>query len=312
MRFSPGLQGLRGVAIMLVIACHLRLVPGGWVGVDVFFALSGFLITRLLVSRQSLGQFYLRRARRLLPALVLLLAAVAVIVGPSAAPALRGGATYSMNFLRFHDNYEPLGHLWSLAQEEQFYLVWPLLLLAVRGSWRLPVAAGLALAAAIQLDALVGSGAALSRVYYGPDAHALPMALGCVLALGPWRMSRGASRVVGLFGAAAVTFVALRADLASTGVSRYETYEMLAAVGSVCLVVGALSEPRLLRTVSLQRLGLYSYGLYLWHYPLIAWLPDGLAVILTVVVAVASYHLVELPIREVRGRRLARTSHQLA
>jgi peptidoglycan/LPS O-acetylase OafA/YrhL len=110
MKFSHGLQGLRGVAIVLVFACHLRLVPGGWVGVDVFFVLSGYLITSLLIDGPPLRRFYAARARRrasvagrrLLPALILLLAIVAIVGGSAVLPNIARGASYSMNLLRLN------------------------------------------------------------------------------------------------------------------------------------------------------------------------------------------------------------------
>ena len=172
-RYMPGLDGLRAIAVLAVIAYHLRLgwAPGGLLGVGVFFTLSGYLITDLLLGQRDalgrlrLGDFWLRRARRLLPALFLMLVVVVAwvtLLDPSRLPALRGDVAaavlYVSNwwnifreasyFARFGPP-PPLDHLWSLAIEEQFYLVWPFLLWLglryARGRYRL---AGLTLAAA--------------------------------------------------------------------------------------------------------------------------------------------------------------------
>jgi peptidoglycan/LPS O-acetylase OafA/YrhL len=283
------------VAIVLVVACHLGLVPGGWVGVDVFFVLSGYLITRLLMERRSLRDFYAGRARRLLPALALLLGTVAVVGGVAVLPSVAIGASYTMNFARFEgQSFSPLGHLWSLAQEEQFYLLWPLLLYAVRPRSRALLAAGLMLCSLTALHVAVMYGAQFSRLYFGPDTHALPLLAGCLLALVPGVPRATAARIVGI-GGAAVLALAVRHDAKTT--DEFETALLLATVGGAALVVAALEDPRLLCGRVLQRLGLYSYGIYLWHYPLIVWLPDGLAVVLTIVVAAVSFHLVEVPIR---------------
>ena len=152
-RYMPGLDGLRALAVLAVIAYHEQFgwAPGGLLGVGVFFTLSGYLITDLLLGqwvaagRLNLGDFWLRRARRLLPALFVMLAVVtawATVVSPARLAALRGAvaaaATYSSNwyYIATHSSYfarfappGPFDHLWSLAVEEQFYLVWPWLLL---------------------------------------------------------------------------------------------------------------------------------------------------------------------------------------
>ena len=172
-RYMPGLDGLRAIAVLAVIAYHLELgwAPGGLLGVGVFFTLSGYLITDLLlgqrdaVGRLRLGDFWLRRARRLLPALFLMLAVVVAWVtlfDPAQLPTLRGyvaaAALYVSNWWNiireasYFSRFGPpptLDHLWSLAVEEQFYLVWPFVLWLglryARGRYRL---AGLTLAAA--------------------------------------------------------------------------------------------------------------------------------------------------------------------
>ena len=221
---APGLDGVRALAVLAVIAFHLGVpaTPAGFLGVDVFFVLSGYLITDLLVARRealgrlALRDFWLRRARRLLPALAVLLvvvtAAVAVIepgqLGPL-RPALVAAVTYSSNWYQalHHQSYfatfgppPPLQHLWSLAIEEQFYLVWPLLLIAITriSSRRLRAGAAWAGAAASALAmALVYvPGSDPSLVYYGTGTHATALLAGAAIALTwPLRKVAGAAAV---------------------------------------------------------------------------------------------------------------------
>src|ERR671938_169085 len=208
----PGLDGLRAIAVLAVIAYHLELgwAQGGLLGVGVFFTLSGYLITDLLLGQRDavghlrLGDFWLRRARRLLPALFLMLVVVVAwvtLLDRSQLPALRGdvvaAAVYISNWWNIfsHASYfshfgppPPLDHLWSLAVEEQFYLVWPFLLWlslrCVRGRYRL---AGLTLvAAALSATAmalLYQPGVDPTRVYEGTDTRAFGLLVGAALAM---------------------------------------------------------------------------------------------------------------------------------
>ena len=196
--------------------------PGGFLGVDVFFVLSGYLITDLLVAQWDrrgqldLRGFWVRRARRLLPALAVLLVSVtaaAAIIEPgqlgALRPALAAAVTYSSNWWQAaqHQSYfagfgppPPLQHLWSLAIEEQFYLVWPLILVAVlltcrSRRLRAGVAWLAAAASALAMAAIYVPGADPSRVYYGTDTHASALLIGCALALSwPLRQVRTAPR----------------------------------------------------------------------------------------------------------------------
>jgi peptidoglycan/LPS O-acetylase OafA/YrhL len=212
----PGLDGLRAIAVLAVIAYHADLgwLPGGFLGVDVFFVISGFLITTLLLAeRDRLGHidlrgFWLRRARRLLPALFLLIAttlALCVLLAPDELTEVRGDTLAALayvtnwylvfrqqSYFQIMGRPSPLLHLWSLAVEEQFYLVWPLVLTAGlallhrRGMLLLSVAG--ALGSAIWMAYLYVPGADPSRVYYGTDTHATGLLLGAALALAwtPW------------------------------------------------------------------------------------------------------------------------------
>src|ERR687885_909238 len=211
-RYMPGLDGLRAFAVLAVIAYHLKLgwAQGGLLGVGVFFTLSGYLITDLLLGQRDavghlrLGDFWIRRARRLLPALFLMLAVVVAwvtLLDRSQLPALRGdvaaAAVYMSNWWNIfrHASYfsrfgppPPLDHLWSLAIEEQFYLIWPWLLLLglrfVKGRYWL---AGLTLAvaalSAIVMALVYQPGADPTRVYEGTDTRAFGLLVGAALAM---------------------------------------------------------------------------------------------------------------------------------
>ena len=214
----PGLDGVRALAVIAVIAFHEQLTafPGGFLGVDVFFVLSGYLITDLLAAqwhqhgRVRLGSFWARRARRLLPALATMLVVVTAataIIEPSQLaalrPALLAAVTYSSNWWQalHHQSYftqfgppPPLQHLWSLAIEEQFYLVWPLLLIVLlsrcRSSRIRASAAWLCAALSALATVLIYlPGADPSRVYYGTDTHSSALLIGSALALS-WPLRR--------------------------------------------------------------------------------------------------------------------------
>src|SRR5215212_10403865 len=211
-RYMPGLDGLRAVAVLAVIAYHLDLgwAPGGLLGVGVFFTLSGYLITDLLLGQRAvtgslkLGEFWIRRARRLLPALFLMIAVVVAWVTlfePSFLPGLRSdviAATFYVSnwwniareasyFARFGPP-PPLEHLWSLAVEEQFYLIWPWLLwLGLRYIPGRYTQAGMTLAGAALSAAAMAliyqPGVDPTRVYEGTDTRAFGLLIGAALAM---------------------------------------------------------------------------------------------------------------------------------
>src|SRR4051794_2930819 len=202
------LDGLRGVAVLGVLAFHLGHLRGGFLGVDLFFVLSGFLITSLLLAewrrdgRIALGAFWARRARRLLPAVLVLIAAIAAYAAtnpPSVAMhALRGDALATLAYVANwhaivadHSYWELfsvpslLAHTWSLAIEEQLYVVWPLIVVvALRFGRRalLFTALGLGVASAIAMIVLHGDGDPTSRVYFGTDTRAAAVLFGAALA----------------------------------------------------------------------------------------------------------------------------------
>ncbi|HEV7723341.1 MAG TPA: acyltransferase, partial [Iamia sp.] len=312
LRRRPLLDGLRGVMVVLIVLYHLRSgswLHGGWLGVSGFFVLSGFLITSLLLVERSrngwvsLPRFYARRARRLAP--VLLTVTVGTVVAVQAAGAtldpgrLRGDAwatlLYSANwrFIQTDQSYfssfepSPLRHTWSLAIEEQFYLVWPLLLMAlvaVVGRRRLPLVLGAgAIASAWWAGHLIGGGTAFTRVYDGTDTRAQELLVGAVAATVALRMPPpsadrgGAARrrhratAVGLGGLAvfALAALVLRPSSAPT-YTRGLLLLVAIAVGGV-VVACATTDRGPLATLlggrALRALGARSYTLYLVHWP---------------------------------------------
>jgi peptidoglycan/LPS O-acetylase OafA/YrhL len=309
-RYIPALDGLRALAVAAVIAYHLDLgwAPGGFAGVGVFFVLSGYLITGLLVSewrrngRINLKEFWIRRARRLLPAMAAVLAATVLVLAvtdPSRLTGLWGdlGAAvlYISNWwLIFHQvSYfesfgppSPLGHFWSLAVEEQFYLIWPLLMafmLAVTTRrWRLLLfVAGGVLLSALAMALLYEPGSDPSRVYYGTDTRAFALLAGAALALlypaekaGSRKLNRAGKIGLELCGAAGLVitaFMVVRSGEYDT--SLYPGGLLLLSAASA-LLIGAVSHPasvigKVLSCKPLRWIGVRSYGLYLWHYPVI-------------------------------------------
>ncbi len=360
-RHLPALDGVRALAILGVIAYHLGLgwAAGGYLGVDLFFVLSGFLITSLLLeewcesARIRLGAFWGGRARRLFPALLIVLIAVsvyAVVNGRFSAPSA-GGAAIDLSGLRgdalstlfyfanwhaiyVHQSYftqfstpSPLQHTWSLAIEEQFYLVWPLvivLLLRWAGRhWR-RIGAGLcvvgALASAAAMAALYHVGSDPSRVYYGTDTRAFDLLVGAGLAmLCAGRVQPGQRARSALHVAAPVAVVVLAVFWVTAGTAGLPTALMFRGGFLLCAVLAALviADARLVEPGPLGRLlalrplcwiGTISYGLYLWHWPIIVYLNqartglsgatlDVARIGLTFAVSTLSYYLVELPIR---------------
>jgi peptidoglycan/LPS O-acetylase OafA/YrhL len=347
------LDGVRAAAVVLVFAFHLG-VPGfraGFLGVDLFFVLSGFLITGLLLGEMdrngsiAVTSFWARRVRRLMPALVVLLLAVAIVTALTSTfserASVRGDllatTTYVANWRYIGTSSyfvntgvpSPLEHTWSLAIEEQFYLVWPLVLAFLialmkrpRRTVVLPAVLGAAVSAA--LLALLWHPDAVDRAYMGTDARIFePLigALGAVLVAHP--VGRAFLR---RYGTALVAIGGVGLVLCLTRI-RPET-ALYFRGGAVAVSVFALmivaplwvgrggSIARGLSWRPLAWVGAISYGVYLWHWPLIQWLgvPGAhgvdavgrgiLAVVLTLVLAGLSYHLIEQPI--LTGRRVGR------
>ncbi len=350
-RYMPGLDGLRAIAVLAVIAFHEQFswAPGGLLGVSLFFTLSGYLITDLLLSkwvstgRLHLGNFWARRARRLLPALFVMLVIVTgwvTVLDRARLGSLRGAvaaaATYSSNwylivvnqsyFARFAPP-QPLDHLWSLAVEEQFYLLWPWLLLVGllcvrrRGAagirWLVLPTLALAAASAIAMYLLYHPAVDPTRVYEGTDTRASGLLIGAALAM-VWPSSRAArarratSRLLdgpAVAGLAVIAVMIWRVGQYSPFLYRgglivlsVATAAVVAAVACTGSLVGTGLGWRPLRWI-----GVRSYGIYLWHYPVIVLttpanatenLPRAAAqVVATIVLAALSWRYVEEPIR---------------
>jgi peptidoglycan/LPS O-acetylase OafA/YrhL len=340
------LDGLRGVAVIAVLLFHDQRLRGGYLGVDLFFVLSGFLITSLLLAdherhgRVGLRHFYARRARRLLPALGIALAGVALYAAvwarPGELPRIRwdGIATlfYFQNWREIltQQNYwdaftapSPLQHAWSLSIEEQFYAFWPLLLigvLAVRRSARAVLTVTLTLAAAGATYTLVSAhhGGDARFLYYSTLTRAPALLLGAALAAlyavrGPVA-SRGGRIALEVGALAAIAYLAYAwSHQIGDGLSLYRGPLLLCGLAAV-VVIAAAAHPsqgpiaRVLAAPPLVGVGLISYGLYLFHWPVYlvltpartgrtGWTLFAERVTVSVLIAVASYLLVELPIR---------------
>jgi len=348
--YQPPLDGLRALAVAAVFAYHLDLgwATGGFLGVDTFFVLSGFLITSLLLNEYardkavSFTSFWARRARRLLPALFVVLIAVAAyaafLADSSTLDDLRSdmfatlfyGANWrfissGQSYFALFSEASPLRHAWSLAIEEQFYLVWPLIVFAClrlsKGSRRVlaGVCIGGTIASALWMAWLYDH-ASLSRAYYGTDSHAQLLLVGALLAivLGHWSPQRpGAVAASHAAGVLAIGYMFVSFVLVSdTDAFMYRGGYLVFAVAVSLLIASVIRPERTVLRAGLSLapivwLGRISYGVYLWHWPAIVVLSpdrtgidgvplDLLRVAVTLGLATASFYLLELPVREGR------------
>ena len=353
----PALDGVRALAVAGVVTYHVGAdwLPGGFLGVDLFFVLSGFLITGILLGqidrtgRIGFGEFFTRRARRLLPALYLMLVAVCAwsffVAAPDEIGDLRGAALaalfYVANwfFILTGQSYfadmlgpSPVEHTWSLAIEEQYYLVWPLLLLLlVRKAsprWIVAVIAALILASVVLMAVTYDAGDP-SVAYFGTFTRIHELLVGALLA---WLAHRGLTlpaRGQWTGWVALVGVLAMMATVSDVSSFYYRGGSLLfcAVVAWLLLSLGTGTAGRgpagLFALKPLVWIGLISYGIYLWHWPLILWLTpvrtglDGLALAalrigLTVTVAAASYYVVERPIRRGTVGSFALTPRRMA
>lgn len=332
--YQPALDGLRGIAVAAVVAFHVGVLPGGFLGVEWFFVLSGFLITSLLINESQrsgtvgLRSFYARRAVRLAPALVLVLVANAAHSGVTNDPlsGIFGGLLslfYIANwFNAFGGELGPLGHVWSLSIEEQFYLIWPLAVMGVhryaKGS-RFGWIGALGLLAAVIFVASSISRWIIfqkdpqqwfDRIYYGTDTRAAGLLIGCLAA---------ALLAAGLFERlpphawqfAFVVWILPISGLIVANEQSPATYVYLMPLLDLTLALGLVSlvctTGWITSTLSIRParyLGQISYGIYLWHLPVLVYttdLPDGLRqgiqILLPLVLSAFTYHLVERPIQ---------------
>jgi peptidoglycan/LPS O-acetylase OafA/YrhL len=337
--FRPDIEGLRGVAVAMVVLFHAGLVAvaGGFVGVDVFFVISGFLITGLLLRERerrgsiSLARFYARRIRRLLPAasvvLVVTAGAAFALVNVLDRPSIMADAiacALSVGNIRFAlgagDYFaavatpSPLLHFWSLGVEEQFYLVWPLLLIAATRTRRPRVAAAIVLG----LVAVVSFGANLAVTdlspgwsFYSLPTRAWQLALGGLVAIAGDRIDRLPRILRALTGWAGLLAVGIAAVVLDSSVPYPGVAAVLPTAGSLAIVATGATPGgplRLLASLPLRFLGRVSYSLYLWHWPVFVLVPLALARAMTpaevsgataaaVILAALSERYVERPFR---------------
>ena len=338
--FRPDIEGLRGIAVLLVVLFHSSLVvgiPGGFIGVDVFFVISGFLITGLLLrerersGRISLTAFYARRVRRLLPAAVVALACTLVASFIVLAPLDRASvaldaaaAALSVGNIRFamaEGDYfasiaspSPLLHFWSLAVEEQFYFVWPALVLVASRGHRPRLGAGIALVVvlAVSLAAnIVVSGTAVNWAFYSLPTRAWQLSLGGLIAVAAAPLARVPLPLTTALGWIALPAIVGAAMVFDGSLAYPGAWALVPTLAAAALIVGgrnAYGPGRLLALPPIRFLGRISYSLYLWHWPvlvlpLIALEAEPPAAMRAVLVAVAvgaawlSWRYVEEPFR---------------
>lgn len=351
--FRLDIQGVRGLALVLVLLCHAEMpfAEGGFVGLDIFYVLSGFLITRLILDEiertgtLSVLRFYARRARRLLPLAVTVLAVVVVVSlalfsrarnAEISGDVVAAGLYFvnwhlmaeAVDYFAFDDlDISPVQHYWSLSVEEQFYLVWPVLLLSVSGwafraGWRPRLTLGIVVAA-LGLVSLAYSvhftGVDVQRAYFSTATRGWELALGGALALAlpvGLRMARSISAALAGCGLATLIATTVLFD----GQTPYPGWRALLpalATGAIILAGTAttMSAPvRLLSLAPFQYLGRISYAWYLWHWPALVFAAgiwgalspmQSLAVTaLAWVPTVVTHHAIEERFR--RSRTLAR------
>jgi len=340
-RHRRDIEGLRAVAVLLVVAyhCGLPFVTGGYVGVDVFFVISGFLITGLLLreaqrtGRVSIPRFYARRALRLLPASTVVLVATVTAAAWWLPPLRLAGILsdalhttfYAMNwrlaalgtdYLNADADPSPLQHFWSLAVEEQFYLVWPLLLAVVvrRGGRGLTAVLAVLTAGSLAVSVWQTQHNA-GWAYFGAHTRAWELGAGALLAVGATRLRR-----LGRLPARALTWAGLVAIVVSALVCTASTpfpgyAALLPVLGAAAVIAGGCARPAGLLGLSvLQGIGRLSYSWYLWHWPVLLVAPYALgrplaawenllAALGALLLAAATYALVENPVRHLAGLR---------
>ncbi len=339
MQHNPALDGIRALSVCAVMAFHISrdVLPGGFVGVDVFFVLSGFLITGMLFDEVGktgtidLWRFYLRRIMRLWPALLLVL-----VVFLALAPFLFVDGTSEPNVevllsvlyltdysKAFWDTPTYLIHTWSLSVEEHFYLVWPIVVLAVarfcpRHALMVFWAAFIAASAWRILDMEIGGD--MKATYYRFDTRLSGLILGAAIAVLPWRPGPRSASAIGF-----VSLAALAWSFATLNRTTEDSLMLpavlvdLAAAGLVLSVMAPAATllARLLSWRPVAYVGLISYPLYLWHYLVVRamrdyddpWLTAAATVVIGGLLAVLTYELVEKPLRKWRLRVSTRLDH---
>jgi len=333
MNYRPDIDGLRAIAVLSVVVHHAfpDALPGGFVGVDIFFVISGYLITTLVrdaldEGRFSLADFYARRARRILPALLVVMGAALVagwfvqtalqysMLGKTAAAAAMFVANFSLwqdaNYFAWTSRSAVLLHLWSLSVEEQFYIFWPLILAALAAFPRLVVPATLAIVGASFFYGLEAAQVDQSRAFYWLPSRLWELGVGGVLALLRLRsdsISAPLSFAASLLGLC-IILVSL---FALNGSMLFPGFVALAPTAGAALVIAAGPHNWIARRVLGNPIaiffGIISYPLYLWHWPLLSlahamdradpWIVRAALVAASVPLAWATYRFVEIPVR---------------
>jgi peptidoglycan/LPS O-acetylase OafA/YrhL len=310
--FRPDIEGLRGIAVLLVVLYHAGTlsnsslqIPGGFIGVDLFFVISGFLITGLLIRERertgkvSFSRFYARRVRRILPAaavvlVVTLVIAYQLVALSSRAAVMEDGAASAVSIanIRFamttdyfnptNNSFSPFLHFWSLGVEEQFYFIWPALLALV--AWRRPrLGAAVALTAVVIVSfaaSVIVTQSSPATAFYMLPTRAWQLAAGGLLALGVGSLARTpqvirvavgqALSIAGWVALAALVWVALTLD--SKTVPYPGTAALLPTLAGVVLIAAGAEQAgpgAVLRLMPIRFLGKISYSLYLWHWPIL-------------------------------------------
>lgn len=355
-RHLPELDGLRAVAVLLVLWAHFPYVTSspasfafwkvsqvlrtGYIGVDLFFVLSGFLITRILLAERdatgsiSFARFYLKRALRIFPIYYLCVAIYAVTFAHGDGDVL-GLATYTFNYYKpFHPAPSALEHTWSLSVEEQFYLLWPLIVSATPRSWGRTLTGAVVplvgFAVALGVASSLDSEVAATVIYMSGPTRMVSLSLGAYLAYREVAMDRLAvPRAAGLVALGAALLAADNAGRALHVIPAGGYYWCLAlagyaafSTGAVALLIGGDTEvlgplKAMLRLPPLRYIGRISYGLYLYHYLILflfglapyetegigaGFVRTALALVATFAVAGLSYELLELPLLRIKDR----------
>lgn len=347
LRYRPDIDGLRAIAVLPVLAYHAfpQLVPGGFIGVDIFFVISGYLITgiiqqQMLEKKFSIADFYARRIRRIFPALIVVVL-VTFMIGWFVLPPrdlqslgtnIAGGAVFAQNFILLGQvgyfdlaaDKKPLLHLWSLGIEEQYYIVWPVTLLLIRRCKVNALAIVAALTVASFVLCVVVYAHSPDQAFYLPVTRAWELLVGSALALwqsgrsspvGPGKATARLFREIAAVCALLAIALALWTFNSHTPYPGYFTLVPVLAAAVLLGISGTLVQRHILSAYAAVFVGLISYPLYLWHFPLIAyarlrffegvplWVLCGI-LIASAVLTWLTYRLVERPIRF--GKKQAR------